>query len=129
MNQAITLSTLSFICERQALLGKTDQQVAEALPDTSLKVFSTIKSGRTKLPFDRIPSLAAALQVTTGELLTVVLTDYDPDLLELLRDTCTLEKLTKTELQLVEAARTLSRGQEFTPVILDGKNILALVTT
>ena len=121
MNQAITLSTLSFICERQALLGKTDQQVAEALPDTSLKVFSTIKSGRTKLPFDRVPALAAALQVTTGELLTVVLTDYDPDLLELLRETWTLEKLTKTELQLVETARTLSRGHEFTPVILDGK--------
>ena len=126
--QQIHPTIRAFISERQAQLNKTDAQVAEAVGDMSERVYALMKTGAIKVPYDKVVQIAAALHVPQEELLVVLLQDYSPDLMTLIRSLWSMSSLTNGERKLVEAFRTLARGKDVEPVIMDGLNVIALVT-
>lgn len=60
--------------------GKTARQIAEEVGYKSSNMISMLKSGRAKVPLEKIPSLARSLDIDTGLLLRLVLSEYSPDL-------------------------------------------------
>jgi len=60
--------------------GKTARQIAEEVGYRSPNMISMLKSGRAKVPFEKIPSLARALDMDPGLLLRLTLSEYSPDL-------------------------------------------------
>lgn len=126
--QQIHPTVRAFISERQAQLHKTDAQVAEAVGDMSERVYALMKTGAIKIPYDKVIPIAAALHVPHEELLSVLLEDYAPDLMALIRALWSMSSLTKSERKLVEAFRTLAGGRDVEPMVMDGLNVIALVT-
>ncbi|MBC7702428.1 MAG: hypothetical protein H7274_00590 [Rhodoferax sp.] len=122
-------TTLSgFIAARQSQLNLNDDDVAKAMGNISTQVYTMIKSGHAKLPYNLIESLASALQMAKADLLTSVLGYEAPALLALVRQTWSMTTLTRNERTLVEAFRSLTAGKDVTPVVMDGRNVIALVT-
>ena len=126
--QQIQPTVRAFISERQAQLHKTDAQVAEAVDDMSERVYALMKTGAIKVPYDKLVPIATALHVPHEELLGVLLQDYSPDLMELIRSLWSMSSLTKGERKLVDAFRTLAGGRDVEPIVMDGLNVIALVT-
>lgn len=68
------------IAQRQPLIGKTDQQLAQELGFTHANTFTMVKEGRLKLPFNQIEQLAVAIDCPALVVLKAVLQDYAPEL-------------------------------------------------
>ena len=126
--QQIHPTIRAFISERQAQLHKTDAQVAEAVGDVSERVYALMKTGAIKIPYDKVMPMAAALHVPQEELLGVLLQDYSSDLMTLIRSFWSMSSLSKAERKLVEAFRSLAGGRDVEPLIMDGLDVIALVT-
>ncbi|KAJ01510.1 hypothetical protein PM02_19050 [Sulfitobacter mediterraneus] len=63
---------------------KTQKEIAKDAGFASPNILSMMKSGETKVPISRIPSLSQALSVAPGEFINIALREYHPDLHEVL---------------------------------------------
>jgi len=124
-----TNQLLSLIAERQSILKKGDDQLARELGLERAVDFTMIKEGKVKLPLRLIPPLAVALEVEPAMALRLALSDSMPELLQAFNTLFTPMVLTANEIRLVEAYRYLSKGRDIEPMILDGENIIALVSS
>ena len=115
------------IAERQALTQKTDQQISEDMGYCNANVFTMIKSGAMKLPFESVGLLAEALRLSYAELLTTVVRDYAPTLMAAIHMAWPATALTHNERKLVESFRVLAKGRDVVPIVMDGQSIIALV--
>jgi predicted DNA-binding transcriptional regulator AlpA len=122
-----TLAT--FLTKAQDAVKKSDQQMTEALGFSRTNIYTSIKQGMMKLPVGKVPLLARALEVSASEVLEVFLRDYSPELLEVIRKVCGPLDLTANEKKLIEAYRTLAQGRDVEPLVMDGRNVVALITT
>jgi hypothetical protein len=127
-NRFETPSLGTFLVEHQDKARKSDEEMAEALGFSRASVYTLIKQGKMKLPIGKVPLLAGALDVTASDTLTVILTEYDPELMAVIRKAWGPTELTANEKNLVTAYRTLAKGQDVEPLIMDGKNVIALIT-
>jgi predicted DNA-binding transcriptional regulator AlpA len=122
-----TLAT--FLTEHQNRLTKSDEQMAEALGFSRASIYTLIKEGKMKMPTSKVPLIARALDVPAQDVLTVLLTEYDPELLAVINKAWGPTQLTAGEKKLLSAYRTLAKGHDVEPLIMDGRNIVALITT
>jgi transcriptional regulator with XRE-family HTH domain len=60
--------------------GKTQSEVAREAGFARPNVISMMKTGRTKIPLDRIPLLAQSLGVDERRFLRIALEEYHPEL-------------------------------------------------
>jgi predicted DNA-binding transcriptional regulator AlpA len=127
-NRFETPALATFLVEHQARLEKSDEDMAEALGFSRASIYTLIKEGKMKLPISKVPLLARALDVPASDVLTVVLTEYEPESMEVIRKTWKPIQLTANEKKLVTAYRSLAGDQDVEPVVMDGKNIIALIT-
>jgi hypothetical protein len=121
-----SFSTL--LADAQGACGKSDEQIAIELGFSRASVFTAIKSGAMKFPVGKLTLLASALNASPSQLLESLLRDTSPELLETVRKIWGPTGLTRTEQKVLEAYRTLSGGRDVEPIIMDGKQILALIT-
>ena len=70
----------------QATTRKTIGQIADEAGLPQRNMLSMIRTGVTKLPFERIRGMAEALDVDTPHLLRMALEEYQPQLNELLNE-------------------------------------------
>jgi len=100
----------SYISERiDALRGrKTQKQIAEQAGYEHPNNISMIKGGTSKLPLDRVPALAKALECDVGELFAVALEQYfDDETIIAFRRVMTAD-LTRNEVEWIEFLRAAS---------------------
>ena len=119
---------LELIHTQQVLLGKTDSDVASDLGFQDEKLYLLIKSGAVKAPISLIETLAGSLSLQPADLLRLVLTETMPEVLAAVDALLNVTDLTANEAELIRSYRHLSKGQDVQPVIMDGCNIVALIT-
>jgi hypothetical protein len=132
MNQAIksdtTTTAVTLIADRQSEIGITDEQLALAVGFDQASIVTMIKSGKVKLPVDKIAAFAAALTLDPAHLLRIYLLETSPATLAAVEALLSQVLLTSNERQLIENYRYLAKGRDATPVIMDGTNIVALLS-
>jgi len=118
-------SVAEFLRVAIASSGKTYEQIAAELGYESGSVIKMMAAGMTKLPVNRIKELAAALKIEPSDLFGRVLSDYFPELADLIDDLASPMKLTQGEKKLIATIRAQGEGAE--PVVVDGRDIVAVV--
>lgn len=117
-----------FIADSLALSDRTQREIAQECGFDTPNVISMIKDGSMKVPISRVGALAKALEVDPAHLLRLVLLEYAPETWEAIENIMQSTVLTANELKLVHAYRHLTGDNDATPVIMDGKNVVALIS-
>lgn len=73
-----TISIATFISERIAFCEKTQVAIAKEMGLPNPNFLTMVKQGRTKLPIERVPALAKALDINPLELLVMWYREYTP---------------------------------------------------
>ena len=103
-----------YISQRiDALQGrKTQKDIAEEAGYQHPNNLSMIRHGTSKLPLDRVPALARALECDVGELFAVALEQYfDGETIVAFRRVMTAD-LTKNEVEWIEFLRAVSEDDD-----------------
>lgn len=111
----------------QAAHGITDQQLCEAVGFDRPVVLKLIKAGTMNFPLAKVPTLAKALHLDPADLMRAALHESSPELSEAVAQVFDLVRLTATEVNLINHLRKLCGGQPGSPIVLDGKGVIALV--
>ena len=94
---------------------KTQTEIAvEAGWTNSRNMLAMITSGASKLPIDRVPALARALNVDPAFLLRLAILQHDRELWSIIEQ-ATGKVLSKNEEELIEHIRSMSRASDFHP--------------
>lgn len=118
-----------FLTQAQESMNLSDEQMAQELGFSRPSVYTLCKGGKMKMPMSKVPLLAKVLKVPASDVLTVMLTEYDPELLAVINKSWGSMALTAGEKKVLSAYRSLAKGHDVEPLIMDGKNIVALITT
>jgi len=130
MRTALTNSSQTLIGlmqAQQAALGLTDHDLCAAIGLERENALKLIKAGAMRMPINRVPALAAALELDPVELLKVALRESDPVLSQVIEDTFNPMHLTATEQNLIKHLRELSGNTPSAPIVFPGKGVVALV--
>ncbi len=87
--------------------GKTQREVAREIGFERPNIVSMIKTGETKLPLDRVPAIAHALEVDPAYLMRLALCEYEPELFEIIVHHVG-KPLTRNEQAVVECYRRVA---------------------
>ncbi|MYM41942.1 hypothetical protein [Duganella qianjiadongensis] len=120
-------SIAELIIRRQTELGKSDAQISQALGFERVTTFVMIKQGNTKLPVQKVVALATALSIEPVPLLRQLLAESMPDVLSAVDSLLTPLSLTTNEVKLVHTFRELCKGQDVSPIVVEGNAIVALI--
>lgn len=119
-----------FLTQAQEAKNLSDEQMAQALGFSRATVYTFIKNGTMKMPVGKVPVLARILGVSASEVLEVVLRDQGPELLDVIKKTWGPLNLSDGEKKLLVAYRALvNEHEDVEPLILDGRSVIALITT
>jgi transcriptional regulator with XRE-family HTH domain len=121
-------SVIAIISAQQETLGITDHQLALAIGFKSASQIAAIMTGKVMLPVSKILSISTELLIDPATLLRTYLEQTAPTMLELIDALLIPPQLSVNELKLISAYRQLSRGNDVTPVIIDGCDIVALIS-
>ena len=98
--------------EREINASRIKQSdIAKELGYKNANMIAIIKSGRTKLPVEKVPKLASILRIDPAFMLRKMLMEYDPEKLKIyekLFDTA----ITKNELIILDEIRRLSNNSD-----------------
>ncbi len=96
----------------EALKGrKTQRQIAREAGYNTPNIISMIKSGETGVPFERIPALAAALELDPALLFRIVVEEYWPERYAAVNAIFGMV-LTANEREFMRTVRDMSGGRE-----------------
>ncbi|MCV0394362.1 MAG: XRE family transcriptional regulator [Rhizobiaceae bacterium] len=93
---------------------KSQIEIAAEVGWRSLNLLSMIGSGSSKLPVDRVPKLAAALEVDRVYLLRLALDQHDSLLWEIIEEACGLA-LSENEKKIIQLYRDISENRDPAP--------------
>ncbi len=79
-----TVSVAQFIADAIDASGRTQQQIADACGFSRPNFISMLKTGKTRVPYERIIPLAQALRVDHRVLARLAIGEYEPYLLNIL---------------------------------------------
>jgi len=113
---------------QQAILGLSNEDLCTALGFERSIVLTLIQAGTMKMPLNKVPALAAVLDLDPVELLKTALSETSPDLLKVIEEVLNPLHLTSTEQNLVKHLRGLCGGRFAAPIVFSGKGVIALVT-
>ncbi|WP_301583725.1 hypothetical protein [Halomonas alkaliantarctica] len=74
-------SVSDFVVKRQKELGLANADLANALGYSNHNVITMIRSGKTRLPLDKVRPMASILDVDLAWLFRAVMSEYVPDTL------------------------------------------------
>ncbi|OCQ54113.1 hypothetical protein Ppb6_00663 [Photorhabdus australis subsp. thailandensis] len=103
----------SFIEAAIIVSGKTQALIAKEVGYEKANNLSMIKSGKLLLPVDKVPAFAKALGVDEANLLTLVLEERYPSLLEIFKRHA--EILTEDEAKVLKAYRKAKSEESLDP--------------
>ena len=108
-----------FIADCLAQSDKTQRQIANECGFDNPNVITMFKTGATKLPLNRIGTVAKALGADPAHLLRLVMTEYMPDTWESIENIMHGSVLTANELDLVRQFRSVTGNKDPQPVALN----------
>jgi hypothetical protein len=121
-------STLTSLIEaRQTALELSDQDLCTALGFERSIALTLIKAGSMRFPINKLPALAAALDLDLAELFTVAMNESSPDLLKTIMEAFNPLHMTAAEVSLIKHLRELSGNQQCGPIVFPGHKIIALI--
>lgn len=120
-------TTHQLLANQQALVGISDQELANALGYGSAKVIQMFMSGNMRVPFTKVPELANALDINPGLLMRHLLQDTDPALLHAVEHCVGALCLSEGEQKLIAAIRKANPGKEPVPIMFDRDATITLV--
>lgn len=82
-----TLTAAEYFAEAINTSGLTQKEIARRAGLASPNVISMWKKGDSNIPVKRVPALAAACGIESGEFLGVVLREYQPEVWDVIRQT------------------------------------------
>lgn len=128
MPKTITPVTVAeFIADRLATIDKTQREVAEECGFETPNIITMFKQGKTKVPLDRIRTLAKALDVDPAHLLRLALQEYMPDTWSSIEEILHSTILTASELELVRKYRQVTGDSDAQAMVVDRDAVLAIV--
>lgn len=117
-----------FLADKIAAIDKTQRQISEECGFDNPNIITMFKNGLTKLPINRIGSLAKALDVDPAYLLRLVMNEYMQDSWEFIENIMQSTVLSANELQLVRAYREVTGDNDAAAIVIDRSAVLAIVT-
>lgn len=120
-------TTPQWLADQQTLAGVTDEALASALGYESPKVIQMFKSGGMKVPINKVPALADALDLHPGLLMRRVLNDVSPELLQAIEHCLGALCLSEGEQKLIAAIRKANPSKEPVPIMFDRDAIITLI--
>lgn len=88
------------------LCGKSQTEIAQQTGFDKPNVITMIKQGKTKVPLNKIGSLAKALEIDPVHFFKLVMSEYQPDLLEIITAITGQPLVTKNEMEFIEVIRS-----------------------
>jgi transcriptional regulator with XRE-family HTH domain len=95
----------------QASLGKNQRQIAAEIGYEKPNMISMFKRGEAKVPLDKIPALARALNVDPALLFRLAIQQYWPELLKSVAEIFGTV-LTKNEVEIIKHIRAVTKGSD-----------------
>ncbi len=127
LTEAVHPETVAEFLTRQIRMsGKSQVEIASAIGYDKPNIITMFKQGKTRVPLDKVGSLAKALEIDPALLLIKVMGEYMPDTLAALQSVLDGLQLTQSERELVNAYRRVARGKNVSPVVCD-KTVIAVV--
>lgn len=115
------------IAMSQAFLELSDDQLAEQMGYPSGKVVELLKRGSMRLPLNKVYQTATALDLEPGHLMHMALAEIDPTLPAQMERCVGPLKPSPAEVRLIHALREQARGRDISPVMYDGKSLVAVI--
>lgn len=120
-------SIVDLINRRQLELGKSDEQIAQEAGFERAKTYTMIKHGHAKLPVQKVVTLATVLSIEPASLLRQLLAEAMPEVLSAVDSLLNPLSLTTNEVKLVQTFRELCKGQDVSPIVVEGNAVVALM--
>lgn len=95
-----------YISMQLHLCGKSQTQIAEEVGFDKPNVITMIKQGKTKVPLNKIGSMAKALEVDPIFFFKLVMSEYMPDVMDMITAITTQPLITKNEWDFIAVIRT-----------------------
>ena len=127
ISQSSSLTVISQLEAQQAALELSDQELSEAVGFERTIALTLIKQGTMRLPLTKVPAFAAALELDPVELMRAVLQESDPALGKVIEEVFNPLRLTATEANLIKHLREQYGDRKVTPMVFDGRGVIALV--
>lgn len=121
------LTLIAQIEAQQTALELTDHDLCAALGFEREIILGLIKAGSMRMPLNKIPALAVALEVDPIELMKQALLEQDPALSKIIEDLFNPLRLTSTEVNLIKHLRKVCGDTPASPLVFGGKGVIALV--
>ena len=123
----LPMTLIGFMETRQAALCLSDHDLGAALGFEREIVVSLIKAGSMRFPLNKVPALAAVLQLDAADLLKIALHESDPALAQLIEEAFNPMHLSATEVDMIKHQRSLSGSAVGAPITLQVEDVIALV--
>lgn len=121
------ISVADFIAQKLAESDKTQIEISQLCGFENANVVSMIKTGKTKLPINRIGPFAKALDVDPAYLLRLVLCEYLPETWEAIEEVIRTPVLSKNEADLIRTFRHISGNSDAKVAVVDFEDTLAIL--
>lgn len=115
--------------ERMTELRLSNAELASKLGYEKPNVIALIRIGQMRMPIQLVQPLAKALDLPTRELFETLMCESMPEVLATLKAIYDPLALTTPEVNLITHLRRGAKDQPYTPIVMSGKGIVALVTT
>ena len=93
-----------YLCALIEYSNKTQAELAEQMGFKKPNFLTMLKQGKSRVPLDRVPAIAKALDVDPAFLLWMCIRDYHPELLDIIQKTMGY-MVTPNEYRVVDAFR------------------------
>lgn len=121
------ISVADFIAQKLAESDKTQCEISQLCGFENANVMTMIKTGRTKLPINRIGPFAKALDVDPAYLLRLVFGEYLPNSWEAIEEVMQTPVLSRNEADLIRKYRHISGNSDAKAAVVDFEDELAIV--
>lgn len=88
------------------LCGKSQTDIAREVGFDKPNVITMIKQGKTKVPLAKIGSMAKALEVDPVHFMKLVLSEYLPDLMDVIQEITAQPLITQNEMEFIKVIRS-----------------------
>jgi transcriptional regulator with XRE-family HTH domain len=95
-----------YISMQLHLCGKSQTQIAEEVGFEKPNVITMIKQGKTKVPLNKIGSMAKALEVDPVFFFRMVMNEYMPDLMDMIAAITNQPIITSNEMDFIHVIRS-----------------------